>query len=273
MATVLRQPVVDRPFDHLVGTPRAQALDRWIFTLTAGLYIVITLVGFIPDSLQKLEMVRTGQRAPFPPILHFHAILMGSFLLTLFAQTWLVANGRTDLHRRIGPAAGVLAGALVAVGFLLAPTMYHQTHDFVRAAPPAVQTAMAPRLLMLDNILLFQIRIGVLFALFIALGLHARGRYDGFHKRMMILAPAAALPAAFDRMEWLPSTLPGSPLSADLYPLLAIAPMFAWDVIRNHRVHESWLVFAAAYLPACVLTHWAWDQPWWHSAARSLMGI
>ena len=100
MATIATQSnSSSRPKDLLSGTPRAHGLDRWIFVATAILYIVIVLVGFIPDSLIKIEMVRAGLRAPFPPILHAHAVLMGSFLLFLLAQTWLVATGRTARHR------------------------------------------------------------------------------------------------------------------------------------------------------------------------------
>ena len=78
MATVLREPVDDRPFDYLSGTPRAHALDRWIYVVMAAWFIFVVLVGFIPDSMMKMEMVRLGQRPPFPAILHAHAILMGS---------------------------------------------------------------------------------------------------------------------------------------------------------------------------------------------------
>ena len=50
--------------DLLSGTPRAHAIDRWIFVFMAAWFIAIVLAGFIPDSLMKIEMVRTGQRPP-----------------------------------------------------------------------------------------------------------------------------------------------------------------------------------------------------------------
>src|SRR5207245_8044576 len=103
--------------------------------------------------------------------------------------------------------------------------------------PPPVQAALMPVLPALENILLLQMRVGILFSLFLTMGLLARGRDSGFHKRMMILATAVTLPAAFHRMERLPTTLPASPLSLDLYVLVAVAPMFAWGVLRNRGVH------------------------------------
>jgi hypothetical protein len=91
----------------------------------AALFVVIVLMGFIPDSLAKTAAVSSGRRPPFPLIMHIHAILMGAFLLLLLAQTVLVATDRRGLHRRLGLAAMVLAPALVIAGLVLAPTNYH----------------------------------------------------------------------------------------------------------------------------------------------------
>ena len=259
--------------DCLSGTPRAHALDRWIYVLNASLFIIIVLIGFIPDSLMKIEMVKAGQRAPFPPILHVHAVLMGSYLLFLLSQTWLVATGRTGRHRTFGPIGGLLAVALISVGFILAPTMYHQVADGLQMAPEQAKAPLEALLLRLDNVLLLQTQAGVLFGLFVALGIAARDRNPGFHKRMMIIAPAMALGAAFARMPWIPHTIPDSPLSLQIYQMLAIAPLFAWDVMRNRRVHQAYIVLAAAYLPFAVAAHLLWDTPGWHGTARAIMGF
>src|SRR3954451_13794559 len=116
-----------RPPDALSGTPRAHAIDRWIFVFMAAWFIAITLAGFVPDSIMKVGMVRAGARPPFPAVLHMHAVLMGSFLLMLLTQTWLMATGRRSLHMQLGVFGMMLAAALVAVGFVLAPTMYYET--------------------------------------------------------------------------------------------------------------------------------------------------
>lgn len=272
MATVVQPSASSRPVDYLSGTPRAHALDRWIYVVQAMLFIGIVLIGFIPDSIMKVEMVRAGLRAPFPPILHVHAVAMGSFLLFLLSQTWWVATGRQGMHERAGPFGAALAAALVVVGFILAPTMYHQVSDALPAAPPQAQATLQGLLLRLDNILLLQTQAGVLFALFIALGVTARRRDPGFHKRMMIIAPTMAIGAAFARMTWLPTTMPARPMSIELYQLMALAPLLAWDLIRNRRPHRAYGVLAAAYLPAVLVTNLLWDTPWWHATARTVMG-
>ena len=259
--------------DRLSGTPRANGIDRWIYVFTAASFIIIVLAGFIPSSLAKIAAVQAGERPPFPLVMHMHAVLMGSFLLLLLAQTTLVATGRCDLHRRLGPVAMVLAPALVAVGLILVPTMYHAAWEAAAAAPPETQGRLQQAVLNKDNIMLLQLRIGILFPLFLIIGLRARGRDAGLHKRMMILATALALPAGIDRIPWLPSTLPVSPVAPDLYTLLAISPMLAWDLVRNRSVHKAYWIWLGVSLPFTFAVHGLWNSDWWHATAPQVMGL
>lgn len=259
--------------DVLSGTPRAHAIDRWIFVFMAAWFIVIVLTGFIPDSIMKVGMVRSGARPPFPIVMHMHAVLMGSFLLLLLAQTTLMATGHKAYHMQLGLLAFVLAPALVIVGFVLAPTMYHETWNALQTAPEAKRGALQDLLSIKDNILLLQMRIGILFPALLAIGIRARGANAGLHKRMMILATVIPLPAGIDRIAWLPTTLPASPIATDLYTMLAISPMFVWDVIRNRGVHRAYGIWLAAFLPFSVAVNILWDTPGWHAAARQIMGV
>ncbi len=274
MASLAEMPAGDnRRVDHLSGTPRAGFIDRWIYVFTAASFVAIVMAGFIPDSIMKIGMVEAGQRPPFPLVLHLHAVLMGSFLLLLLTQTVLVATGRGELHRRVGIAAFVLAPALVLVGLILVPTMYHETWTMLQTAPAAARAELQQVLLVRENIMLLQLRIGILFSLFLWIALRARGKNAGIHKRMMFLATAMALPAGFDRIPWIPTTMPFSPMSPDFYTLLAVSPMFAWDVIRNRSVHPAYVIWLAINLPFAVIVHGLWDTPWWHSVAPRLLGV
>jgi uncharacterized membrane protein len=257
----------------LSGTPRAHALDRWIFVFMAVWFIAIVLAGFIPDSLMKIEMVRAGARPPFPLVLHMHAVLMGSFLLVLLTQTWLMATGRRQYHMQIGLFGYAVGVLLVVVGLVLVPTMYHQVWEGAQSAPPPVRERLQAALPVVENIMLLQIRIGILFPLFLAIAFRARGRNAGIHKRMMFLATVMALPAGIDRIPWLPHTMPASPLSPDLYVLAAIAPMFAWDMVRNRSVHPAYVIWLAVNIPFAIAVHGLWDTPGWHATARQIMGV
>lgn len=273
MATVASPISAIERRDLLSGTPRAHALDRWIFVFTAAWFIAIVLTGFIPDSIDKVAAVQAGTKPPFPLVLHIHAVLMGSFLALLLTQSVLMATGRCELHMRVGIAAFALVPALVVVGFILAPTIYHQVWNFAQTAPPDLQQKLNHRLLELDNILLLQMRVGILFPLFLAIALWARGPNAGLHKRMMFLATAMPFPAALNRIEWLPTTFPASPVAIDLYILMVVSPLFVWDVIRNRRVHEAYWIWLAINLPFALLLNALWDTPGWHSAARQIMGV
>ena len=240
----------------------------------AAWFILIVLVGFVPDAIGMVAEVKAGTRPPLPPVLHVHAVLMGSFLLLLLAQSVMMATGRCALHKQVGIVAFVLVPALVVVGMILAPTIYYQVWNGAHFGPPQGRAALTAVLPQLENILLLQMHAGILFAIFMTLGLWARTTNSGFHKRMMFLGTAVPLGASIDRMGWLPNTLPASPMGTDLYILAAaVGPLLLWDVIRNRRVHEAYLVWAAIYLPASLLMYRLWDTPLWHATARGIMRV
>jgi hypothetical protein len=202
-----------------------------------------------------------------------HAVVMGSFLLTLLAQSWLMATGRREYHMRLGVLGFALAALLVAVGLILVPTIYHQVWQGAHFGPPEIRAKLIERLPELDNIMLMQIQVGLLFPLLLGIAFRAREHHPGIHKRLMFLATAIPLAAGIVRIGALPQTMPWSPISLQLYILVAVAPMFAWDVIRNRRVHQAYWIWLAAFVPASVLVNLLWDRPWWHATARTIMGV
>ena len=121
--------------------------------------------------------------------------------------------------------------------------------------------------------MLVQLRVGILLPLFLAIGLRARGIDAGLHKRMMMLATAMGLPNGIDRIVWLPTTYPASFVTIDLYTLLAVAPMFVWDVARNRRIHEAYFIWLGVNLPFAIAVYGLWGTQWWEAAARHLMGV
>lgn len=248
-------------------------IDRWIYVFMAAWFIAITLTGFIPDSLYKIALVEAGQRPPFPVILHIHAVLMGAFLLLLLAQATLMATGRRGLHQQLGVAGFILAPAIVIAGIILVPAMYQMIWTGMQAAPPEARRGLEEALRGFDNIMLMQIRAGAVFTALIAIALLVRRRNSGLHKRLMFLSITPALPAAFDRITWIPHTLPASPLSPDLYILLAIAPMLIWDVARTRTIHRAYIIWAGVSIPFSLATHLLWDSDWWHTIAPRIGGV
>lgn len=251
---------------------RSDVAGRWIYVFMAGLFVVTTLVGFVPDSLAKIAAVQSGQRAPFPPVLHLHAMLMGSWLLLLLAQTSLMATGRSAHHKKLGLASLVLAPAIVVTGFVLVPTMYGQVWTAAQNASPEMNAQMQGVLAFVGNIALLQIRAGLLFALFVILALKARKSDPDMHKRLIILATVIPLPAAIDRIGWLPHSFPEAAYSADLYVLAWVAPMFAYDLFRLGRVHRAYIIWLAVFVPCAIVVNLLWGTSWWQSIVPIMMG-
>jgi hypothetical protein len=249
----------------------ARVADRWIYVFMAGLFVVTALAGFIPDSIDVLKAVKAGERPPLPPILHVHAILMASWLLLLLAQTSLVALGRSAQHRKLGLISTVLAPAIV----IAMVAVVKSTWSMIASLPAGAMTPDALSALKLDltNILLIQIRVVPFFAGLVTWALLVRSRDSETHKRSMILATVMPLPAAFDRIDWLPATLPGNPASVHLYTLLWLLPVLIYDIARRGGIHRVYWIGLALNVPFVIATHLLWGSPWWIATAPRLIGV
>lgn len=249
-------------------------IDRWIYVIMAVWFIATTLAGFIPTSVGKVMAIRAGVMPPFPVVLHVHAVLMGSWLLLLLAQTTLMATGRRAFHQQLGIAGMVLAPAMVATGFVLVPTMVSYNWALIEAAPPeALEWGAERSKMFLSSLVAAQIMVGLLFAVFFIWAMRVRSRDAGMHKRLLVLATAMPLAAAIDRMDWLPTSYPEGPLSPLGWPVLWVLPMFLWDLFRQRRVHKAYIAWAALYAPAAAIVYQLWWSPGWIALVQRLLGL
>lgn len=246
-------------------------VDRWIFVFMAVWLIAIVLAGFGPDSLKRLALIEAAGRPPFTWQAHFHALTVGTWMLLLLAQTTLMATGARRGHMQLGIAGAVLAPVMVLAGFLLVPANVQSWIAFASGAGPEVQAEMQRTVRAALNITLIQIRVGCCFLLLVAMGLLARKTNPATHKRMMVLATIIPLGAATSRISWLPNTMPLSPLSALLWPLVAVIPMLVWDVYRSRRLHRSYQIFLVVYLASAVPVVALWNSPQWHGLISPLL--
>lgn len=269
MATLAEGPVGPAPASGAV----AIFIDRWIFVFMAALFIATALAGFVPTSIEKVMAVQAGQRPPFPIVLHVHAVLMGAWLLLLLAQTSLMATRRSGFHKQLGLAAIVLAPAMVVTGFFLVPAMFHYNWAMIEAAPPSVPAAeLEIGRNFFRSLVAGQTALGAMFVIFVTWAFLVRKTDMGMHKRLMILATAVVLPAAIDRIAWLPTTYPGSFVSPALYTVLWIAPMLVWDLVRSRTLHRAYIIWFSIYVPVSILVINLWWTPGWMATAQKLMG-
>jgi hypothetical protein len=158
------------------------------------------------------------------PLLHLHGIVFTTWILLLLAQTTLVAANRTRVHRRLGVAGGAVAALVVILGTITA---------VVRARLAEVPPDGPPPLAFLT------IPLGdmVAFATLVSAAFYFRRRTD-VHKRLMLLATIAILPAATARWP-VPFIQQVGPLAffglADLF----ILPLLAYDLLARGRFHKA----------------------------------
>lgn len=146
-----------------------------------------------------------------------------------------------------------LMPAMVITGFLLVPANF------------AIIWGLDPALV--------PIQVGFLFPVMVGLALYYRKTDSGTHKRLIILATVIPIPAAVDRIIWLPNTMPDSPIGPYFYTLLLILPLFSYDLLKKKGIPRAYVIWIAGWLPTSIIVYLLWSSAWWLSTAPKLMGM
>ena len=194
--------------------------ERWFFGGIGVAAALTVFAGFAPTYY--LKDVLGGP--PLTALQHLHGFLFSCWILLFIAQTSLIAANRIDVHRRLGVAGALLAGAMVVVGAAVSVV-------FVRRgiSPPGVPSAREFLVVPVVDLLVF--------STLVALGLYFRRRPET-HKRLMLLATIGLLPAAIAR---LPFVLGAGPLVFFALTDLFVAAGWAYDLKARGRVHPAFL--------------------------------
>jgi hypothetical protein len=158
------------------------------------------------------------------PLLHLHGIVFTSWLVLLLTQTALVAANRTDVHRRLGAVGATLAVLMILIGTATA---------IIRAkivdVPPGAPSPLVFLTIPLGDMLVFSILVGAAF--------YFRRRGD-IHKRLMLLATIAILPAATARLPFAFIQQIGPLAFFGLADLFIVACLL-YDLIARRRFHRA----------------------------------
>jgi hypothetical protein len=169
------------------------------------------------------------QTQPLLPLLIAHGIIFSGWIVLFVTQTTLVATKRTRIHMRLGILGGVLASFMIVIGMYTA---------IVRAKGPSPIPDVNPLAFLtipLGDMLLFGILVGA--------ALYFRRRADT-HKRLMLLATIAILPAAVARLP-IGFIETGGPLVFFGLSDLFILPLLVFDIITRGRPHRATLLGGA----------------------------
>jgi hypothetical protein len=211
--------------------------DRYFF---AGMVVALLLTAFA--GFAPTYYLAGLYKAKLPaPIVHVHAVLQSAWMILLLVQMLLVSAGRVSLHRRLGIAGFVLAAAMVPVAVMVGA---NELHRFTSSGDAALSFSILPQW----EIFNFAVLAGSAFAL---------RRHPAAHKRLIILATIAMMPAAISRIpvhliqRWTPWE--------EISFLVAVA---AYDIWSMRRIHPSTLIGSA--LICSFLFGW---MPLGHTAA------
>jgi hypothetical protein len=222
-----------------IEPPVSQRGGRWhyFFVALAVLYTILAIVGFTPSFVSG---------PPIPLIAYVHAALMAAWLAVFFTQTRLAAAGDLSQHRAIGRIAAWFAVA-IWISMIVAAVTGHIRHH------PDLDS-------FLYDILMVEIALIVLFAVFFVWGLLARHQ-AGWHRRLMALSTLMLVQAGLDRMGW-------QPLPGPMLVWLLLIPFFVFDIAMTRRVHPVTLIGTALIVATHLTILVSWGSPAWHEFAQ-----
>src|SRR5438270_7841211 len=207
-------------YSEVISTQRqSKVRERMFYSGMAFAILMVILVGF--SRTFYLRPYFHSER--LIPLLILHGILFSSWLALFVTQTTLIATKRTRIHMKLGIAGGVLAALMIIIGTFTA---------IVRAKGPSPIPGVNPLSFLtipLGDMLVFGILVGAAF--------YFRRKLDT-HKRLMLLASIALLPAGVAR--WPIGFIEtGGPLMfyglADLF----IIPCLIYDFATRGRPHKA----------------------------------
>jgi len=202
---------------------------RWFFLAVSWVLILIIAVAFAPTFYLRGVIKSTHiLEGPMTPYIVLHGIVLTSWYLLFAVQTWLVATGRTGMHRALGVAGGFLAGCLLVLSTL------------VLLRTPARDAAIGASVGQIALEVVGDFGLLTLFAGLVTAAILYRRRPD-VHKRLMTLASIGILAPALAR--W-PGAAAYMPLSAALPQFALCGALIVYDTVTRRRIHPAtaWVI-------------------------------
>lgn len=234
--------------------PTAWSGER-VFHVSMSLAILVAvLVGFSRSFY--LHALFPARPVPAEPVFVLHGIVFTAWFVLLCVQSLLVANRRTDVHRVLGVAGGVLIVAMIAVG--LHGAAIAGARGFIGLPVPGWAFMIVPVVDM------------VTFAAFTGLAL-ANRRDPQAHKRWMLIASIGILTAAVARWPLIQDTL--NPLVFFAVTDLFLVPLVVRDWKTRGRLHPATLWGGLALIVSQPLRLVLSGTEAWHATADWLIRV
>ncbi len=196
--------------------------DRLFFTGMAVAAAASVFLGFARSFYLKPYFPAVGPA--LTPLLVLHGVIFSSWIVLFVTQTVLVATHRTPVHRRLGWVGAALAAMVVIVGALTGIV-----RSKVAETPPGGLPQLAFLTVPLGDVFVF----GCL----VAAAVYYRRRLD-VHKRLMMIATLALLPAAFARWPFAFAQRDDLLVAFGLSDL-AVVFLLVYDIATRGRPHVA----------------------------------
>lgn len=193
--------------------------ERWFYIGMSIALVITVFAGFAPTYYLRPYF----NTAPLMPLLHLHGFVFTSWLVLFVTQTTLVAAHRTDIHRRLGVAGGMIAVLMVLLGVITALVRANQG-----ATPLPGISPLSFLVVPLADMFVFSILVGT--------GFYFRRRPD-VHKRLMLLATISILAAAIARLPFAIMRA-GPPAFFGLTDVFVLACVL-YDLVTLRRIHRA----------------------------------
>jgi hypothetical protein len=195
--------------------------DHKLYIAIAILTPIIILLGF-----SRTYYLKGLFDAPAMPslLVHFHGLIMTSWVVLFVVQVMLVATHRTKTHQRLGVAGAYLAALVFVVGSL---TGLYASARGSTPGLPALQFLIVP----LGDMFVFAILIGT--------ALYFRRKLP-IHKRLMLLGAISLLAPAIARMPFDFIQQGGALAFYGLTDVIMLA-FVAVDTIKHRRLHPVFI--------------------------------
>src|SRR5438477_8460186 len=193
--------------------------ERSFYSVMAAAFVLTVFAGFSRTFYLRPKF----HPEPLMPLLYVHGFVFTLWIALLLTQTTLIATKRTRTHMRLGIAGMLLASLMILIGTVTA---------IVRAKGPSPVPGVNPLSFLtipLGDMLVFMILVGSAF--------YFRRRLE-IHKRLMLLATIAILPAAVARLPFAFIQQYG-PLAFFGLSDLFIVPCLLYDISTRGRPHRA----------------------------------
>ena len=220
----------------------------WFYVSMAVTCLLVSVAAFGPSIVDPSRRLGSSNW-----LIAAHGGLFFLWLMVFVAQTLLIKRGAYFTHRRLGMASAALALAMVVVGYVTAIQMTRRGFDF-SGDLDLKHDPLGP-----IGQLIFPLLDIVEFALLVAAG-YAFRRIGHYHKRLMLFATVALLPAPFAHLIGHSALLRTHGTVVIIPIFLSLAASAVYDLAAFRRVHpvSLWIglaMFILDNLSATVIGH------------------